>query len=196
MSNPSQAAAAARPRMMTQPPPPPTSPESPSGPTDAAEGASGVADAVEGATGAESGARARQAATVARARIAGWSTGVLATLLVAFLGVGVTMLVQTLNTNSNRISDLNGSVISLQSSMDSRFAETNREIDRLEDRMDAEFDKVDARFDEVDAEFDRVDARFDRLEAILVALVASLGQTDAVDNVLEGRLTSIGSEPG
>ena len=207
---------------MTQPLSPPTHPAPPSA----------AADAVEGATGAESGGKSRQAATAARAKIGGWSAGAMATLIVALLGVGVTMLVQTLNTNSNRISDINGSVISLQSSVDSRFAETNHSIDRFRDRMftefdkvdasvdarfdkvdasmdarfdkvDAEFDKVDAEFDKVDAEFNRVDARFDevdarfdRLEAMLVALVASLGQTDAVDNALEGRLTGIGAEPG
>ena len=235
MSNPSRADAAAHPQTMTQPTPPPTSAEPPSGTSDAPQDATGTAGAVEGATGVESGGRARQAATVARAKIAarsaGLSTAVMATLIVAFLGVGVTMLVQTLNTNSNRISDINGSVISLQSSVDSRFAETNRGIDRLRDRMfaefdkmdasvdarfdevDAEFDKVDAefdrvyarfdsvgasmdaRFDEVDAEFDRVyarfdsvDARFDRLEVMLAALIASLGQSDAVDTALEGLL--------
>jgi len=189
MSDPSHAAVLAQSQMMTQPPHPTTSAEPSSGTTDAAEDAAGAAYAVDGAVGAESGGRASQAATVARARIAGTSAGAMATLAAALLGVGVTMLLQTLNTNSNRISDINASVISLQSSVDSRFAGTSIRIDRLEDRMGAEFDKVDARFDKVDARFDKVDARFDRIEAILAALIASLGQTDAVEAALEGRLS-------
>ena len=84
-----------------------------------------------------------------------------------------------------------------------RINDTNRRIDRLEDRMEAGFAAVDARFSEIDARFDEVDARFDELEKAvdarfdaielkLAVLIAGLGFTDDVNAAIEG----LGVRPG
>lgn len=77
-----------------------------------------------------------------------------------------------------------------------RINDTNRRIDRLEDRMEAGFAAVDARFDEledeIDAKFSEVDARFDAIELKLAVLIAGLGFTDDVNAAIEG----LGVRPG
>lgn len=63
-----------------------------------------------------------------------------------------------------------------------RISETNRRIDRLEDRLIEFEEKVDARFNELEAAVAEIDRK-------LTALIAHLNATSTVDNALEGRLT-------
>ena len=62
-----------------------------------------------------------------------------------------------------------------------RINDTNRRIDRLEDKVDAGFEKVDDRFDGLEAAVAEIDRK-------LTALIAHLNATDAVDDALAGRL--------
>ena len=63
-----------------------------------------------------------------------------------------------------------------------RINDTNRRIDRLEDRLIEFEEKVDARFDALEAAVTEIDRK-------LTALIAHLNATSAVDDALAGRLT-------
>ena len=93
-----------------------------------------------------------------------------------------------------------------------RINDTNRRIDRLEDKMTAKFDALDAKFDakfdaldakfdakfdaldaKFDAKFDELEAKFDEMNLKLTALIAKLNATADVNAALEGRLTDVES---
>ena len=117
--------------------------------------------------------------------------------LLSFLGaIIVLLLTAAIASPSIRINDTNRRIDRLEDRMQAEFAKIDTKISELDAKIDTKISELDAKIDRIDDRIDRIDDRIDRIELVLTKLVTALEVSGTAAAVQEADpAASDGTDP-